>query len=183
MVRMSIGALPGQTREKTSLVRFTDAPSEKSPRAVSWGAVCCGLLLLNSTPWLSAQVQDQVFESGTPTRCSILSVSRDSLRVSDNGQQREIPVNTIRKVVFGNEPNELKDSPRSNSGWSLRRCTGFTEETRCSECQAGFSTTRCGVPESTGSGTFGDVDERRQEKGARCVAGIYQKQPSDPPLL
>ncbi|MEE3369942.1 MAG: tetratricopeptide repeat protein [Planctomycetota bacterium] len=108
MVHMSIGLLPGKTRAKTLADWLPDGLPGQSRRVFSWGAVCCGLLLLTSTNWLSAQVQDQVFESGTPTRCSILSVSRDSLRVSDKGQQREIPINTIRKIVFGNEPNELK---------------------------------------------------------------------------
>ncbi|MBB73303.1 MAG: hypothetical protein CMJ75_02185 [Planctomycetaceae bacterium] len=108
MVHMFMGSLPGKTRTKTLAGRLPDGLSGISRRVFSWGAVGCGLLLLTSTSWLSAQVQDQVFESGTPTRCSILSVGRDSLRVSDKGQQREIPVNTIRKVVFGNEPNELK---------------------------------------------------------------------------
>ena len=101
--------------ELSSLLPVTWRPIEKSGRRVGRrsshiAAACLLLALAPLASRVSAQVQDQVFESGTPTRCSILEVSRDSLRVSDKGQQRDIPVNTIRKVVFGNEPNELKSA-------------------------------------------------------------------------
>ena len=101
--------------ELSSLLPVRWRPIEKSGqgggrRSSHIAAACLLLALAPLASRVSAQVQDQVFESGTPTRCSILQVSRDSLRVSDKGQQREIPVNTIRKVVFGNEPNELKSA-------------------------------------------------------------------------
>lgn len=63
--------------------------------AAAWAAPCFGQA-------------DQIWTGGTPTRCAIASFSRTEITITVSGTERKVPVNTVRRVVLGGEPADMK---------------------------------------------------------------------------
>ena len=70
----------------------------------------CACLATVNEGHLCAQATDQVWESGTPTRCTIVSVSKTSVKISVSGSEREVALKGIRKIAFASEPGELRSA-------------------------------------------------------------------------
>lgn len=66
-------------------------------------------LALAALPTLCWAQTDQIYQQGgTPTRGLIGKTTPDEVEVTAAGTTRKIPTNTIRKINFSGEPNELR---------------------------------------------------------------------------
>lgn len=78
-------------------------------RALHWCVRASLMLSMASSAGAAlGQTSDQIWTGGTPTRCSIVSFSRTEVTISVSGTERKVPVNTIRRVVLGGEPADMK---------------------------------------------------------------------------
>lgn len=74
-------------------------------RLVALLTVVAGLVL----PALAVAQQDQVYKGGVPLRGTITTISPAAVTIETTGLKREIDVREIQKLIFGDEPAEVRN--------------------------------------------------------------------------
>jgi tetratricopeptide (TPR) repeat protein len=71
--------------------------------------VLSAMLLIVLPGWVSAQTADRVVTSGGSTTGRVIATTANALQIEErSGETRQIPIDQVRDVQFGGEPQELK---------------------------------------------------------------------------